>query len=123
MGKDVKERKPDSPSPQSGGSNSNRCGRRCIYCPQCNNATNVLPGLFKDKTQDIENNIIDNTGPHNAENFHCFLKHIADHLQLIHGNKVLEGIQTMTPITINIPMVPTPQPDPNTIANSFQSGN
>jgi hypothetical protein len=65
------------------------------------------------KTQGIENNISDNNGPHNAANFHHSLKHIADHLQLVHSNEALEAIRTMMPVTITILLVSTPQPDPN----------
>jgi hypothetical protein len=63
--------------------------------------------------QGIENNIFDNIDPHNTANFHCYLKHIVDYLQPIHSYKVSEAIRTMTPVTITIPLVLTPQPDPN----------
>jgi hypothetical protein len=61
----------------------------------------------------IENNIFDNTGAHNAANFHRSLKHIADHLQLSCGNEVSEAIRTMMLVIIDIPAVPTLKPDPN----------
>jgi hypothetical protein len=65
------------------------------------------------KHRPVENDIFDSTGPHDAANFHRLLKHIADHLQLIHGNDLSEVIWTIMPIYITIPPAPIPQPDPN----------
>ncbi len=44
-----------------------------------------MSGKFKGKTQGVENDIFDNTSPHNAANFHRSFKHIADHLQLLNA--------------------------------------
>ena len=52
-------------------------------------------------------------GVHDAANFHCSLKLIADHLQLTCDNKVCKAICTMTPVVITIPPVPTGAKDSN----------
>ena len=49
--------------------------------------------------------------------FHRFLKQIADYIQLNYGNKVSEGIQTMTPVIIDIPAVPQDKQDPDDPSN------
>jgi hypothetical protein len=106
MSEDVKKKNIDNPSPPGGGNNS-FCGGQRNHCNRWTNAMNALPGKFKRKTQGIENDIFNNTGPHNAANFHCSLKYIMEHLQLIHGNEVSEAIRTMTPVTITILPVPS----------------
>ena len=69
--------------------------------------------IQRNKTPGIEHDIFDNTGVHDAANFHRSLKHIADHFQLTCGNEVCEAIRTTTPVIITIPPVPTGTKDPN----------
>jgi hypothetical protein len=74
-----------------------------------------MPRKFEGKTAEIKNDILDNTGPHDAENFHHSLKNIANYLQLIHRNDVSEAIHNLMPVTITLlPTVPQPTVDPGT---------
>ena len=109
------EKKNPTPTPHEGETNKGRGGRRGGQNRQRwnNNAAIGSAGKFKGKTPGIEHDIFDNTGYHDAANFHRSLKHIADHLQLTCGNELCEAIRTMTPVFINIPPVPTGKPDPN----------
>jgi hypothetical protein len=74
---------------------------------------NTTPGKIEGKTPEIKNDIFDNTGPHDAANFHRSLKNIANYLQLMHRNDVSEAIRNLTPITITLPPLP-PTVDPGT---------
>ena len=65
------------------------------------------------KTANLENDIFDNTGTHDAAMFHRSLKQIADYIQLNYGNEVFEAIRTMTPMIIDIPKVPRDKQDPD----------
>jgi hypothetical protein len=78
-----------------------------------NNSAIGSTGKFKGKTPGIEHDIFDNTRAHDSANFHCSLKHIADHLQLTCCNEVCKAICTMTPVVITIPPVPKGVKDPN----------
>jgi hypothetical protein len=72
-----------------------------------------LSGKFKGKTKEIEFDIFDNTGPHDAAQFNKSLKNITDYHQLNHGNDVSEAVQNFTPVTITVPPTPSGKPDPN----------
>jgi hypothetical protein len=113
MAGDNKDKQPEIPARQANDRNNNRHGKRRQHCNRWKNAAGGSHGKFKGKTPGIENDIFDNTGVHNATNFYCSFKQIADHLQLSCGNEVSEAIRMMTPIIIDIPAVPTVKPDPN----------
>jgi hypothetical protein len=113
MAGDNKDKKPKIPAPHAIDGNNNCRGRHRQHRNRWNNATGGPHGKFKGKTPRIENNIFDNTGAHDAVNFHCSLKHITDHLQLSCGNEISEAIRTVTPVIIDIPAVPMVKPDPN----------
>jgi hypothetical protein len=73
---------------------------------------NTTAGKSEGITPEIKNVIFNNTGPHDAVNFHRSLKNIADYLQFIHGNDVSEAICNLTPVTITVPPIPQPTVDP-----------
>ena len=114
-GEEHNDKKPNAPTPPVGEPNKGCGGRRGGQNRQRwnNNSAIGSTGKFKGKTPGIEHDIFDNTGFHDAANFHRSLKHIADHLQLTCSNKVCEAICTMTPVVINIPPVPKRVKDPN----------
>ena len=76
--------------------NKGRGGRRGSQsCQEWNNNSAIgSTGKFKGKTPGIEYDILGNTGVHDAANFHRYLKHIADHLQLACDNEVCKAICT-----------------------------
>ena len=115
MGEENNNKKPNAPTHPAGELNKGRGGHRGGQNRQRWNNNSVIgsTGKFKRKTPGIEHDIFDNTGVHDAANFHRSLKHIADHLQLTCSNKVCEAIRTMTPVVINIPPVPKEMKDPN----------
>jgi hypothetical protein len=79
-----------------------------------NNSAIGSTGKFKGKTPGIEHDIFDNTGVHDAANFHRSLKHIVDHLQLTCQRSVQRNSHHYTSsVVINIPPVPQGMPDPN----------
>ena len=83
MGKDrPNENKSATPTPPAGEINKGCGGRRGGHNRQRwnNNVAIGSAGKFKGKTPGIEHDIFDNTGVHDAANFHRSLKHIADHL-------------------------------------------
>jgi hypothetical protein len=114
-GEESNDKKPNAPTPPPGEANQGRGGCRGGQNHQQwnNNSTIGSNGKFKGKTPGIKQDIFDNTGAHDAANFHRSLKHIADHLQLSCGNEICQAICTMTPVIITIPAVPTGEKDPN----------
>ncbi len=108
MGEEQIDKKPNVPTPPVGDPNKGRGGCRGGQNSQRWKTNSALgsTGKFKGKTPRIEHDIFDNTGFHDAANFHRSLKHIADHLQLTCDNEVCEAICTMTPVVITIPPVP-----------------
>ena len=115
MGEENSDKKPTLPHLPQGNKKKGRGGRRGGQNRQRWNNHSAIgsTGKFKGKTPGIEHDIFDNTGVHDAANFHRSLKHIADHLQLTCGNEVCKAIHTMTPVVINIPLVPKEMKDPN----------
>ena len=115
MGEEQIDKKPNVPTPPVGDPNKGRGGCRGGQNSQRWKTNSALgsTGKFKGKTPGIEHDIFDNTGFHDAANFHRSLKHIADHLQLTCDNEVCKAICTMTPVVINIPPVPKGLNDPN----------
>ena len=78
MGEDrPNKNKPTTHTPPAGEINKGRGGRRWGHNRQRwnNNAAIGSAGKFKGKTPGIEHDIFDNTGVHDAANFHRSLKH------------------------------------------------
>jgi hypothetical protein len=78
MGEDQpNENKSATPTPPAGEINKGRGGRRGGHNRQRwnNNVAIGSAGKFKGKTPGIEHDIFDNTGVHDAANFHRSLKH------------------------------------------------
>ena len=96
MGEEHNDKKNNPPTPPAGEPNKGHGGHRGGQnCQQWNNNSAIgSTGKFKGKTPGIEYDILGNTGVHDAANFHRYLKHIADHLQLACDNEVCKAICT-----------------------------
>ena len=57
---------------------------------------NVPARKFKGKTPELKRDIFDNTGSHDAANFHKVVKNIADYLQLKHGHDISKAVCSLT---------------------------
>jgi hypothetical protein len=73
------------------------------------NHTEAVPAKkLEGKTPELKGDIFDNTGPHDAANFHKAVKKIADYLQLEHRSNVSNAVHTLTlPPDSEIPEPPT----------------
>ena len=114
-GDNTKDKKPDLPHPPTNLGQQNRRGGRCEHQNCWNNPGGGGGATPKNigKTTGLENNILDNTGTHDAAMLHRSLKQIADYIQLNYGNEDSEVIRTMTPVIIDIPAVPQDRQDPD----------
>jgi hypothetical protein len=114
---DSKDKKPDLPHPPTTPGQRNRRGGRRQHRNRWNNHGGGASHKNIGKTPGLENNILDNTGAHDAAMFHRSLKQIADYIQLDYGNEVSKAIRTMTPVIIDIPAVPQDKQDPDDPTN------
>ncbi len=98
MGEDNKEIKPHLIAPGEGTASAcqGRVKYHCRHCQHWNQGNQS--GKFKGKTKEIKFDTFNNTGLHDAAQFSKFLKNIANHLQLIHGNDVSEAVRNMVAI-------------------------
>lgn len=98
---DKKEHKPQTNNNGSGGRrrwNNKRGGSSNNY-------------KFKGKTKEIEDDIFDLGGTHDAALFARSLKNISDYIQLKYNNDVSETVRNMKALTIAIPDPPKPKKD------------
>ena len=89
---DSKDKKPNLPHPPKNVGQKNRRGGRRQHQNRWNNPRGGLSTNNLIKTADLENDILDNTGAHDAAMFHCSLKQIANYIQLNYGKEVSEAI-------------------------------
>jgi hypothetical protein len=97
--------------PEWPGADAHQGGRKDCFPRQRWNQDNNS-GKFRGKTKEIEYDMFDNTGPHDAAQFNKSLKNIADYLQLNNGNDVSKAVRNMSPVIIAIPPMPVSKPDP-----------
>ena len=108
MGDGDDAKKDIKPQPAQQNTPANR-GRRNWRRGGSSNNTQSNNGKFKGKTKDIEDDIFDMGGSHDAALFSRTLRAIADYIQLKYSNfDASEAVRKMTPATITIP--PPPQP-------------
>jgi hypothetical protein len=110
MGEDKKKEVKPSPIPNQPGQQG---GRNHRWTKRGSSGSGQT--TFKGKTKEIEEDIFDIGGTHDAALFSSSLKNISDHIQLKLLSDVSVSVRNMTLLDIDIP--PTPKPTVNAAGN------